>query len=290
MFCTPLRGDLVCRRVCFHFSCRREDILFLLLGSFYFFFSVTIINLAFSTSFMAMPSVDIVIPVYYKEAPHLAGRVEQQLSYYRQHLRGYQWRIVIANNGAKKDVLAVVRDLMKKNPEVSYTDIDTPGRGIALRHTWLGSASDILLYMDADLATSLDSVVPMLYQLTHGCDVVTGSRYVPGAKVQRTLSRLILSKVYNYLLRFVLGLDVADSQCGFKGIRREVAQRVLPHVKDQWWFFDTEMLYVAKKMGYAVREIPVEWYEQDETSVQLVRVSLDYIKNILRLRLSKASF
>src|SRR3989338_2128968 len=96
------------------------------------------------------PTVDIVIPVYYKEAETLATRIEQQINYYTKQLKNYHWKIVIANNGPKKDVIPVVKKLMKKNPSLAYTDIDTPGRGIALRHTWLNSSADFLMYMDAD--------------------------------------------------------------------------------------------------------------------------------------------
>jgi glycosyltransferase involved in cell wall biosynthesis len=232
-------------------------------------------------------SVDIVIPTYYKEAGALEKRLLEQIKFYQQTLKKYAWRIVVANNGPKKEVLPVVQQMMKKYKFLSYTDIDTPGRGIALRHTWLNSKADMLVYMDADLATSLNSLPPMLELLATDADVVIGSRYVPGANVHRTFSRWLLSRVYNILLRVFLNLDIADSQCGFKGIRREVAQVVIPKIKDQWWFFDTEMLYVAKKIGYTVKEIPVEWYEQEETSVQLIKVSLDYIKNIIRLRFSR---
>ena len=238
----------------------------------------------------AKKSVDIVIPVYYKEAPTLEKRLLEQILYYKKTLKHYRWGIVVANNGPKKDALPIIKNLMKKYNQISYTDIDTPGRGIALRHTWLNSKSDFLVYMDADLATSLDSLVPMLSLLESHCDIAIGSRYVPGARVKRTISRFILSKVYNILLNVVLGLDIADSQCGFKGIRRDVAKKVIPNIKDEWWFFDTEMLYVAKKMGYVVCEIPVEWYEQNETSVKLIAVSLDYIKNILRLKFSRKKY
>lgn len=234
-------------------------------------------------------TVAIVIPVYYKEAPTLAHRIEEQLHFYQKNLKQYNWFLVVANNGPYKDVFPVVKNLMKKYRCVLYTDIDTPGRGIALRHTWLGSSCDFLTYMDADLATSLTSFPHMLSLLSKDCDVVIGSRYVPGARVKRTFIRFLLSKVYNFLLNAILGLDIADSQCGFKGIRRDVAQKVIPHVKDQRWFFDTELLYVAKQMGYRVCEIPVEWYEQKETSVKLIRVSLNYIKNILRLLFSRIS-
>ena len=235
---------------------------------------------------MAKKTVDIVIPTYYKEAGSIGKRLHEQIQYYNHTLKNYAWRIVVANNGPKKDVIPVVQEVMKKNKQVTYTDIDTPGRGIALRHTWLNSKADLLVYMDADLATSLDSLVPMLDMLSSEADIVIGSRYVPGANVRRTFSRLLLSRVYNLLLRIFLNLDIADSQCGFKGIKKEVAKVVIPLIKDQWWFFDTEMLYVGKKLGFIVREIPVKWYEQEETSVQLIRVSLDYIKNILRLRFS----
>ncbi len=234
------------------------------------------------------PVVDIVIPVYYKEASHLEQRVQQQVEFFKKHLTEYSWKIVIANNGPRKDAVNVAKDLGKKYKQVAYSDINNPGRGWSLSTTWLNSNADIVMYMDADLATNLNSVPTMLDLLRDGkCDVAIGSRYVQGADARRTQSRYLLSKGYNIMLRYVLGLRVLDAQCGFKGIKKSVAEKLIPLTKDRRWFFDTELLYVAQRCGFHIIEIPVEWEEQEETSVQIVSVIADYVKNILRLLITR---
>lgn len=234
------------------------------------------------------PSVDIVIPVYYKEAQNLAERIEEQHAFFSKELSDYDWQIIIANNGPKKDALEVAKELEKKYSRVTHSDIDNIGRGWSLTETWGKSTSDIVMYMDADLATNLKSVKAMLALLSaDGCDVAIGSRYAGGAETKRTFHRNFVSKTYNFMLRCLLGLKVLDSQCGFKGVKRTVVQHLIPLTKDRKFFFDTELLYFAEKKGYRVVEIPVKWEEQEETSVQVISVSIDYIKNILRLLFSK---
>ncbi len=232
--------------------------------------------------------VDIIIPVYYKESSHLEHRIKQQLAFFKKHLNNYDWKIVIANNGPKKDALSAAKSLSKKYKEVECSDIDNPGRGWSLSTAWFNSKADIVMYMDADLATNLESVVIMLNLLMSGsCDIAIGSRYVKGAHAKRTLNRYMLSKGYNLMLNYILGLKVLDAQCGFKGLKKEVARSIIPLTKDRKWFFDTELLYRAQQHGYRIKEIPVEWREQKETSVQILSVIADYIKNIGRLLFSK---
>lgn len=232
--------------------------------------------------------VDIIIPVYYKESSHLEHRIKQQLAFFKKRLNKYDWKIVIANNGPKKDALYAAKSLSKKYKEVKYSDIDNPGRGWSLSTTWFNSKADIIMYMDADLATNLESVVIMLNLLvSDSCDIAIGSRYVKGANAKRTLNRYMLSKGYNLMLNHILGLKVLDAQCGFKGLKKEVARSIIPLTRDRKWFFDTELLYRAQQHGYRIKEIPVEWQEQKETSVQILSVIADYIKNIGRLLFSK---
>ena len=233
---------------------------------------------------MAKQKVDIVIPVYYKEAGQLKERVEKQIEFFKKNLNKYEWRIVIANNGPRKDALEVAEIMSKNSKYISYSDIDSPGRGWSLAKVWQESKADLVMYMDADLATNLKSVPTMLDMLSaHECDLVIGSRYVPGADVNRTANRYILSRGYNIMLNLILGLKIKDAQCGFKGARIEAIKDIIPHTKDRKWFFDTEIIYQAQKRGYKTSEIPVEWQEQEETSVQIISVVLNYIKNIFRL-------
>ena len=237
---------------------------------------------------MAHTRVVIVTPVYYKEAPRLAERVFAQLRFFKHALREYQWQVVIANNGPRKDALDVAQRLAAQHPRVRWTDVDQPGRGWSLVKTWMEADADVLLYMDAELATNLGALPIMIQMLSSGAaDVVTGSRYVAGSKSKRTFHRWLLSKGYNMLLQLLLGLSVRDSQCGFKGLTKEAAQRILPLTRDRKFFFDSEMLYVGQRLGLRIREIPVEWEEQNETSVHIFWVAVDYVRSIVRLLLQR---
>ncbi len=230
------------------------------------------------------PTVEIMIPVYYKDASHLPLHIRQQLDFFSQALSRYDWKLIITNNGPKKDALYVAQQLSKKYPRVQFADIDNPGRGWSLSSTWYASNADIVMYMDADLATNLKSVASMLDLLASDrCDIAIGSRYVEGAKTRRTFHRNLLSKTYNLMLYYILGIKVFDAQCGFKALKQSVAKELIPLTKDRKFFFDTELLYYAEKKGYRIAKIPVQWEEQKETSVQIISVVLDYIKNILRL-------
>lgn len=232
--------------------------------------------------------VDIVVPVYYKEAPHLEHHIKQQREYFAKNLKGYRWTIVIANNGPRKDAVEIARQLSKKYKHVRYEDVNNPGRGWSLSTSWQKSNADVVMYMDADLATNLAAVPIMLKLLfSNASDVTIGSRYMQGAHARRTLQRYILSKVYNLMLQYILKLRVHDAQCGFKGIKKSVARKIIPLTKDRKWFFDTELLYYAQKKGFKIVEVPVRWEEQKETSVQIISVTINYIKNILRLRFSR---
>ncbi len=228
--------------------------------------------------------VDIVTPVYYKEAQTIVERILKQFAYCTKNLTDYDWKLVIANNGLKKDVREATRTLIKKYPRIRWSDTDNQGRGWSLAETWLKSDADLFVYMDADLATNMNSLHPMIHLLKNKeADIAIGSRYIKGANASRTLQRLILSKTYNLLLNTILGLNVKDAQCGFKGITRKAVQELIPLTKDRKFFFDTELLYYGQLRGYTLVEIPVEWTEQEETSVHIVHVTLSYLAHIFRL-------
>jgi glycosyltransferase involved in cell wall biosynthesis len=234
------------------------------------------------------PTVDISIPVYYKDASHLPLHIQQQLDFFSKALFRYDWKIIITNNGPKKDALSVAQQLSKKYPRVQFADIDNPGRGWSLSSTWYSSKADIVMYMDSDLATNLKSVASMLDLLASDrCDIAIGSRYVEGAKTRRTFHRNLLSKVYNLMLYYLLGLKVLDAQCGFKAVNKRVVQNILPFIKDCIWFWESEMLYYAYKKGYKIKEVPVHWTENPKSGVNLIKIIPTFMKNVLRLRFSR---
>ena len=162
--------------------------------------------------------------------------------------------------------------------------IPRKGRGGALKQVWLESPAEFVTYMDVDLSTNLNAFPHMLASLRNGSDVVIGSRLMTGADTTRSLKREILSRGYNVLVRLFFGTRFTDAQCGFKGVRREAARRLVPHVEDHRWFFDTELLVLAEKSGHSIGEVPVDWIEDLDTRVQLLRTIWDDLVALFRLR------
>jgi putative flippase GtrA len=158
------------------------------------------------------------------------------------------------------------------------------GRGRALRAAWTASDADVLAYMDVDLSTDLKALLPLLAPLVSGhSDVAIGTRLGRGARVTRGPKRELISRTYNHLLHLTLGARFSDAQCGFKAVRADVARRLLPAVRDEAWFFDTELLVLAQRQGLRIHEVPVDWVDDPDSRVDVVRTAVDDLRGIARL-------
>lgn len=228
-------------------------------------------------------TVDVVLPVLDEQRV-----LEASVRRLRQHLetmRGFDSRIVIADNGSTDGTLDVARRLVQTVPEVTVTHLRMRGRGRALRQAWTDSSAEVVAYMDVDLSTDLAALQPLLELVASGrADVATGSRLAPGARVTRGMRRELISRAYNALLRQALDMPVRDAQCGFKAVRTSVARALLPSIEDEGWFFDTELLARAQRAGYRVAEVPVRWVEDRDSRVRVVRTALTDLRGVRRLR------
>jgi glycosyltransferase involved in cell wall biosynthesis len=234
------------------------------------------------------PQVDIVIPVH-NEAHVLAFRVRELDRYLREHT-ALRWRITIADNASSDVTLAVAQRLERELDGVRVLHLDEKGRGRALRAAWRSSDADVLAYMDVDLSTDLDAFGELVGPLLAGRgDLAIGSRLSPGAQVTRSLRREAISRAYNILLRVSLQTGIADAQCGFKAGRREAIQALLDSVEDEEWFFDTEILYVARRAAYSIREVPVRWVEDRDSRVRILATARADLRGIARLRRAERS-
>ena len=229
------------------------------------------------------PTIDIVIPVLNEERA-----LPSSIATLRQFLGDAilnPWRIVIADNGSDDTTPEVSRRLAAEYPEVAYLRLEQRGRGRALRLAWLESDADLVSYMDVDLSTDLSALPPMIQALEQGYDLAIGSRLASGASVnRRTLQREITSRSYNLLIKAMFFTRFSDAQCGFKALTRAAAQALVPRVVDQAWFFDTELLILAEKRGFHIKDIPVTWTDDPDSRVKVIRTALDDIKGLLRLR------
>ena len=232
-----------------------------------------------------MPQVDVVVPVYNEEKALPASIPEL-----RAFLSGpdfpYDWRILIADNASIDDTPAVSRKLEAEYPgEVRYIRIERKGRGYALKQVWGASTAEVMSYMDVDLSTGLEAFPPLIKAIAEdGYGVSTGSRLARASIVNRSLQRTALSRGYNLIIKAMMRTHFSDAQCGFKAISREVAQRVLPQIQNDNWFFDTELLVLAEKMGYRIKDIPVRWVEDKDTRVKIGSTVSEDLKGLWRMR------
>ncbi len=235
-----------------------------------------------------MTKLALLLPVY-NEATVLPWSVQTLAAYASQTLRDYDWKIVVVDNGSSDNTQAVMTDLQHSQPRLGYLRIPMKGRGIALRTAWSDLDYDVSLYMDVDLAVSLEALRPVVDAVATGrADLAVGSRYAPGAKIERSAMRSITSVGYNVLTRLMVGLRTRDAQCGFKAIRKDTARHLLPLVQDTKWFFDTELLVRAERRGLRVVEVPVSWVETRpalrKSKVKVLHTILEYTIDLARLR------
>jgi glycosyltransferase involved in cell wall biosynthesis len=229
-------------------------------------------------------TVDVVIPVL-NEQVALRPSVEALRSFLQVSCP-YTWKIVIADNASTDATPRICAELKEQYPgEVDFVRLEQKGRGRALRMAWSQSTADVVCYMDVDLSTNLRALPPLLAALIHSdYDLATGSRLVHGAIVTRQWKREVISRAYNLLIRLMFWHRFRDAQCGFKGATRKAVEELLPQVKDQAWFFDTELLLKGERQGYRIFELPVEWIEDLDTRVKIIKTATDDIKGLLRVR------
>ncbi len=231
-----------------------------------------------------MATVDLVVPVYNEERA-----LPQTIPTLRQFLSSpafpHDWRIVIADNASTDRTPEVGRRLAEQSEgEVEYVRIEAKGRGRALKHTWLASQMDIVSYMDVDLSTGLDAFPALIAAIAEeGYDVAIGSRLSSTSRVKRSLKRRALTRGYNFLIKAMFRTHFGDAQCGFKAVSRQAVQRVVPLIEDNNWFFDTELLILAEKLGYRVKDIPVSWLEDLDTRVNIPSTITEDLRGLWRL-------
>ncbi len=231
-----------------------------------------------------MANVDVVIPVY-NEEHSLPVSVPQVIAFFDAHPE-HQWRIVIADNASIDHTPEVSRGLEAQYPgRVVALHIPVKGRGIALRTAWLTSEADVVAYMDVDLSTDLAHLPALVDPIAAGeVDLSYGTRLHQDSRTNRSFKREFISRSYVFILRTLAGLHVTDAQCGFKAMSREAARALVPLVRDNAWFFDSELLLVAQENGYRLREVPVHWEEDADTRVHIVKTATDDLTGIWRLK------
>jgi glycosyltransferase involved in cell wall biosynthesis len=228
------------------------------------------------------PCVDIVIPVF-NEASVLETSVTRLHDYVSANFP-FTWRVTIVDNASTDGTWFRASRLARDSDCIRALHLDRKGRGLALRRAWSASDAAVVAYMDVDLSTDLDALLPLIAPLVSGhSDVAIGSRLSHGASVARPPKREIISRAYNAILHTVFATSVSDAQCGFKALRSEVARRLLPAVADNGWFFDTELLLLAEHNGLRIHEVPVDWVDDADSRVHVVRTARSDLAGTVRM-------
>lgn len=237
------------------------------------------------------PKVLLTIPVY-NEVRFLRTTVEAlDLALSRS---GINYILGIAEDGSTDGTKEILPRLKQEMPELEIrSDPCKLGRGKALRQFWAGFDADFYAFCDTDLATDPDTLVNILHKAIDGENIVVGSRYAAGAVVERPLLRELVSRMYNWYVRHTFRDGVLDHQCGLKVFSKKAVQELVWHTREDSWFWDTEVLVLARKRGYRVAEVPVPWVEKKTSRTSLRRLFSDmdlHGMGILRLKSELGSY
>jgi putative flippase GtrA len=226
--------------------------------------------------------VEVVIPVHQEQAT-----LDASIRTLHAHMSAqipFAWRIVIADNASTDATPAIAARLVRELPHVKLLRLEEKGRGRALRAAWSASPARVLAYMDVDLSTDLSALLPLLAPLVSGhSQVAIGTRLARGSHVERGAKRELISRAYNHLLRASLRARFTDAQCGFKAVRADALRELLPEVRDDGWFFDTELLVLAQREGMRIHEVPVDWVDDPDSRVRIVSTAVADLRGVARL-------
>ena len=213
------------------------------------------------------PTYSIVIPAY-NESARLGATLERVLAY----VRAQRWNteIIVVNDGSRDNTAEIVRSLAARDPALRL--VENPGnrgKGYSVRNGMLHARGLVVLFSDADLSAPIEEAPKLLQALEAGADIAIGSRWLRAeTQTQRQpLYRQLFGRIFNVLLRLILGLQFKDTQCGFKAFKRPAVQAIFPRQKIERWGFDPEILFLARKFGFRVQEIPVAWGHSGGTRI-----------------------
>jgi glycosyltransferase involved in cell wall biosynthesis len=230
-----------------------------------------------------VPAVEIVVPVH-NEAAGLEASVRRLHAYLTERFP-LTWLVTVADNASTDRTWSIASRLARELDGVRAVHFAEKGRGRALQGVWSASAAPVVAYMDVDLSVDLDALLPLVAPLVSGhSDVAIGTRLAPGARVVRGAKREVISRAYNLLLRAAFHNGFSDAQCGFKAVRSEVAGALLPMIEDEGWFFDTELLILAEHRGLRIHEVPVDFVDDPDSRVDIVRTAAADLEGMWRMR------
>ncbi len=231
--------------------------------------------------------ISVALPVYNEETI-LKENVLKIYNFLKDNVRD-NWKIIIADNHSTDQTGEIGKKLANQQPEIKYLYISQKGKGRAIREAWQNEKADIYIFMDIDLSTNLEALPELIAAVSREkYDLAIGSRFLPASRVKRSFFRKFISYGYRLILRLWLNSKIKDAPCGFKAVNFKVINTLLPKIQNNGWFFDSELVLLAEKQKYKIKEIPVTWHERTDkkraSKVNLLPVILNYLKEIWKLR------
>jgi dolichyl-phosphate beta-glucosyltransferase len=226
----------------------------------------------------------IIIPAY-NESARVGATVEKVLAHVAQ--RGWDAEIIVVDDGSSDNTVEIIRSYTEKNPCLQL--LQNPGnrgKGYSVRNGMLHARGEVLLFSDADLSSPIEEADKLFAAIAGGADIAIGSRWLRrDLQTQRQpLYRQVFGRIFNLILRITLGLSFKDTQCGFKAFTRRAAKTIFPRQKIERWGFDPELLYLARKFGFKVVEVPVEWAHSEGTRISPLRDGIRMFGEMLTIR------
>ncbi|MBI5449529.1 glycosyltransferase [Candidatus Gottesmanbacteria bacterium] len=232
-------------------------------------------------------SLNIVIPVF-NEAADLEKSIRTLVEFLMKNMDDFAWTVTIVDNASVDDTLDISRKLSHDYQRVQVIHLLERGRGRAVKYAWELSNTDMVAYMDVDLSTDLRHFPSLVRSLSEGYDVAIGSRNAKGARVYgRNILRTVTSKAYILLIKCFFFVHFSDAQCGFKAMTRRMVKVLLPNTIDTEWFFDTELLILAEKLGYRIYEEPVTWIDNPGSTVKVWKTAFGDLCGLWRMFLTR---
>jgi glycosyltransferase involved in cell wall biosynthesis len=238
------------------------------------------------------PSLLLLIPAY-NEEDRIGPVLRDYASYFREHYTG-KFELVVVLNGCVDNTLEVVKEAAQDHPCIRYLEFNEPiGKGGALiEGLKLAPMADLIGYVDADGATAPAAFHTLVQRMDDSVDCVIGSRWVPGAVIHQTQSnkRQLASRVFHLIVQCLFWMNIRDTQCGAKVIRRQAVEKVHDSLRIADMAFDINLLYSLKRAGYRILEVPTEWTDQMGSKVVLGKTSLTMLLSAIRIRLIYSPF
>lgn len=230
--------------------------------------------------------ISIVIPCY-NEGRNLYNNVKKTYDYLKT--LGYEFEIIISNDGSTDNTTEVVKQIQKDFENIIFIgDGINRGKGYAVKKGMLESSGDIVYFMDADLSTDLKAIQDTLPMFKEN-DIVIGTRKTKEANIieRQPIKRFIIGRLSVKIINAIIPLNLTDTQCGFKGFKKEIINKVFPKQTINGFAFDVELLYISKLLGYSIKEVPVTWENDENSSVKVLRDSYRFFKALFKIRSNK---